>query len=258
MKHIVIFLMLVIMALSIISCDEREGESAVPSLVDMFLDPEDDFYLVLEYDEDVHRDDTYVYCSLITDRKFEELWINNDRIYPDYMNYNNTTGYYWYDFDMDYLDGALPSGYNEEIVYKVVLEGKTVNGSLVMPAEYVLNPPSFDHTQDYGLNWTLAEDPQVQSIALSLEATDENNYYDYSFELKPTDRAFTFNKSLWSDYQPAEDIDLVLTASNYQRTQGGVVWFVSSYEYEENSWYRKSPHQLRIEKLLRGEDPLPR
>ncbi len=258
MKRIVIFLlMLMIMALSIISCDKREGDDGVPTLIEVLLDPDEDFYLVLEYNKDFDRDDTNAYCSLITNKRLEELWINTDRVYPDYMSYNNLSGYYWYDFNLDYLDGALPSAFNEEIVYQLKLEGKTVNGSLVMPAEYILNPPSFDPAQNYGLVWTLAEDPKAQNISISLEDTN-SYYYDYSFELEPTDRAYTFNKSLWSDYQPAEDFEVDLEAHNYQRTKGGVVWFISTYRLEEYNWNTKSPHQLRIEKLLRGEDPLPK
>jgi hypothetical protein len=258
MKRIVILLMLVIMALSIISCDKRDGDSGVPTLAEVVLDPDEDFYLILEYGKDLNRDDTDVDCSLITNKRLEGLWINTDRVNPDYMNYSNLTGYYWYEFDLDYLNGALPSAFNEEIVYQIKLEGKTVTGSLVMPAEYVLNPPSFDPAQNYEVDWTLADDPQAQSISLSLEDTDRSYYYNYGFVLKPTKRTHSFNKSLWSDYQPDEDFDVYLEASNYQRTNGGVVWFISSYRYEEYHWNTKSPHQQRIEKLLRGENPLPK
>ena len=257
MKRIVILLMLVIMALSVISCDKSEGDRGVPTFIEVFLDPYEDFFLVLEYEKEPYRDDTNAYCSLVTKKKLEELWINTDRVDPDGISYSSILGYYMYDFDLDYLDGALPSAFNEEIVYQLKLEGKTVNGSLVMPAEYNLNPPSFDPAQDYELVWTLAEDPQAQNIWLPLEDTNDN-YYDYGFELKPSERTYTINKSLWSDYQPTEEFDLGLEASNYQRTKGGVVWFISSYRFEEYGWKTISPHQLRIEKLLRGENLLPK
>lgn len=257
MKRLVTLFLLVLMALSIVSCDKREGDDGLPTFMEAYLDPEEDFYLVLEYAKEADRDDSDVYCTVITQRRLEGLSINSHTIPVGNMNYNNIAHCYYYNMDMYYLSGALPSDYNEEIVYQLNLEGKTVSGSLTMPAEYILNAPTFDPTQNYGLVWNLSDDPKAQGATLQLKDTN-GYYYHYSFDLKPTDRAYSFSKNLWSEYQPQEDFEISLEAHNYQKTKGGIVWFISSYTEEHSSWNKKTAHQQRVEKLLRGENPLPR
>ncbi len=258
MKRLVLLLILMIMALSIVSCDKREGDDGLPTFDEVLEDPDEDFYLILDYSKNGYSDDSDALCTLITKRRLEELWINSELVTPYHMSYDNDTDRYCYEMIPLNLDGVLPSGYNEEIAYQLKLQGKTVTGSLLMPAEYFVDVPWFDPAQNFSLVWTLAEDPKAQDVALSIRDTD-SNVYEYYYNMKPTARTYTFNKKLWSDYQPAQCLyRLYLEAHNYHKKSGGIIWFISSYYTDQLEYGKKSLHNRRVEKILRGEEALPR
>lgn len=254
MKRMVLIVMLGLLALGISSCDNRDGDSDLPSFVDVIFSPKEDFYLVLEYTQDIDLRDSDVYCSLVSKMPLKELWIETQRVYPEYMNVVTQNGdtFYRYDMDMSYLSGALPTDYNEEVVYQIKFADKTVSGSMLMPAEYLINPPDFDPEQDYSLQWILGADPRAQVVNMKLDGSVTGSHYSYIKEISPAARAYTFRKSLWSGYQPEEDFEINLEAHNYSKTEGGIIWYMSTYCAEEYNWNRQARHRERVDKLIRG------
>lgn len=255
MKRMVLLVMLGLLALGISSCDSRDGDTDMPSLVDVLFSPKEDFYLILEYTQDINLKDSGVSCSLVSKMPLNELWIEGQRVYPQLIDVEIQNGdtYYRYFFNLDYLSGALPTDYNEELVYHINFVDKIVSGSMLMPAEYLLNPPDFDPEQDYSVSWTLAADPRAQVVGMQVKDSATDTSFHYVHEISPAARAYTFRKSLWSGYQPEEDFMINLEAHNYRKTEGGVIWYISIYNADQFGWIRQARHRERVDKLIRGD-----
>jgi hypothetical protein len=254
MKKALVLFSLALCILCFTSCEES-SKDGLPTTVDIFLNPSEDFYFVVDYCKEHDAESSEMYVNLICQNKLESLLLNGTLIHTDYFAYDANMKYYSYSFD---LDGELIGDYDQELNYQIQFVNKTVSGTLRMPSEYICTPPAFEHDQDYFVEWTLQQNPQAQSIDFSLDI-DDNNSATFLPELKPDQRNCTLNKTDWNNLGTLNAGRFWLMASNYRYTNGGLVWFASEFRYDEH--YFRNHHQNRknpIERLLSGEIVLPK
>lgn len=256
MKNTLLILTLLLCVFCLTSCDQREGKD-LPSMFDAYLDPTEDFYLVLEYFKDLDSHYRTMRVDLVSKYKLESLRLNETLIPIDNFNYLESSGAFWYDFDLSGLNNAIIGDYNEELAYQMVFEHKTVSGLLQTPAEYFCEAPDFDSSQDYPISWTLDTHPKAQNIRFSL-GINHSAYFRYTKELNPAKRSYTLSKSMWNELGSVSGVEIELQASNYRYTAGGLVWIISAAECAHWSYDKARPSGLeRIQRLIRKEIVLP-
>ena len=256
MKNTLLILTLLLCVFCLTSCDQREGKD-LPSMLDVYLDPTEDFYLVVEYYKDLDSSYRTMRVDLVSKFKLESLRLNGTQIPIEYYNYLESSGAFWYDFDLWSLDNAIIGDYNEELAYQIVFEHKTVSGLLQTPAEYFCEAPDFDSNQDYPISWTLDTNPKAQQIEFRMDINN-SGYFHYRKELTTSQRSYTLSKTMWNELGSALNEEFELQASNYRYTAGGLVWIISAAEYENWSSAKARPSGLeRIQKLINKEIVLP-
>lgn len=257
MKRALFIFILLLCVLCLTSCDRRSGKG-LPSMFDTYLEPEEDFYLIVEYYNDLDSNYGEMRVDLVSKYRLQSLRLN-ETLLPIYgFSYLESSGAYSYSFDLSSLHGAFIGGYNEELAYQIMFERKTVSGLLQTPAEYSCEIPEFDNEQDYTVSWNLGSNPRAQQIDLSMYI-DGYSHFSYSKKLTPSSRSYTLPKEMWNKLGVATNEDVKLQASNYQYTQGGLVWIISAGGYSKWSYNKQRKTGLeRIQELINKEITLPK
>ena len=254
MKRIIIITCLLLTLLGLLSCDRRESQG-LPSLLEAYIEPKHDFYLSVEYVKYLDSDSNDMWVNIVCKNKLLALKLNETEIPIDRYNYLESSGAYMYDFDLWDITHSYIGNYDEMLAYQIVFENKTVSGSLLIPSEYFCEPTELDPNQDYEVAWSLATNPRAQDGELDIYFYSDG-YMTYTDEISPSRRNYTFPKSLWDQIGQIRGEELTLIASNYEYTQGGLVWIISSGEYFNYDWTKTKPKN-RILDLLNNRISLP-
>lgn len=257
MKKALILFGLGLCILCFTSCEES-SKNGLPTAADIVFHPSEDFYLIVEYYKEHDAKSSEMYIDLMSKNKLNSLLLNDTLIHTRYFSYDANKKYYSYSFNLDLLDGEFIGDYDQELNYQIQFVNKTVSGTLRMPSEYICTPSAFENDQDYYVEWTLQNNPKAQSINFSLDI-DDNGWASIFRELKTDQRNYTLSKTVWNNLGTMNEGELLLLASNYRYTNGGLVWFASAFNYDE--YYFRNHHQNRknpIERLLNGEIVLPK
>ncbi|HPF08911.1 MAG TPA: hypothetical protein PL020_04150 [Candidatus Cloacimonadota bacterium] len=256
MKRTILFLSLLLTLFGIVSCDKRDAEH-IPNILETYVEPKEDFYLIIEYSKDLDRSPQDMYVTVVSKSKLLSLKLNETEIPIRYFNYLDSSGAYLYDFDTYALEEDVIGDYDEYLSYQIILENQTIADSLLVPAEYSSELAEFDPNQDYTFTWSLGTNPKIQSIRLELETTNGDDFY-YEKEINAGKRSYTFSKSLW-DHMGTTELDSVeMLAGNYAHIQGGVVWLLSSGEHYVWNWDKSEQrHRERIMDLINNRISLP-
>ncbi|MDD4034606.1 MAG: hypothetical protein PHO16_04290 [Candidatus Cloacimonetes bacterium] len=243
--------LLIVLALCILvlsSCENGQSKS-LPSVVGMINEPEEDFYLIVERYESEYAE--YGNLSLISKHSLISLEINGQPCSVDFANQNEVTDYYQYSFH------SVWPAYDEEISYSLEFDNKTITGSLAMPSRYILGNWSFDHQEDYTLNWFLKNNPRMQWIDYTFNETSFSDVIKIHRELMPNHRMYTLERASWSDLELMDSVTFTLQANNFRYTNGGLVWLISAYQH--GMWIPSQSSGLqRIEQLINKQIVLPR
>lgn len=257
MKRALFIFILLLCILCLTSCDRRSGKG-LPSIIDAYLEPEEDFYLIVEYYNDLDSSYREMRVDLVSKYQVQSLRLNETSLPIYNFSYLESSGAYSYDFDLSNLHGAFIGGYNEELAYQIMFERKTVSGLLQTPAEYSCEIPEFDNDQDYTVSWTLERNPRAQQIDFNMYI-DGISHFWYRKELSPSSRSYTLSKKMWNELGVATNEEVKLEASNYQYTQGGLVWIISAGGY--SNWSYNKPRKSGLERyqeLINKEIVLPK
>ncbi|HQQ68286.1 MAG TPA: hypothetical protein PLX77_05600 [Candidatus Cloacimonadota bacterium] len=230
MKRVLLLALLAACLILVSSCDKRDDDNGLPTSLEIILEPKEDFYLIVSYDNDSPFGDTYMYIDVMADKKLLSLRLNETLVPLDGFIYTDHTGYYHYYMDTFFLDGALIGDYDEELIYKMVFEDRTVTGTILMPSEYQMDTPIFDPQADLVVTWTLSHSPMIQHIGYVF--SDYENSVQFSYELKGSVRTHTLEHEKWDDMGMDRLDYLCLFASNYKRYNGGLVIAEVSKELE--------------------------
>lgn len=258
MKKALIFLGLILCVLCFTSCDQS-SRGGLPTWMEAFLKPREDFYLILEYHKPHDLSYTEIYIELLSKDRLDSLVLNEIPFLPVYFSFDADMGYYRYVLDFELPPGTSISDYDENLDYRLIFENKEVSGTLRIPSEYYCIPLPFDHDQDYELEWTLQNNPMMQNVTFDLYI-NAHDYATYVRELKANQRHCTLRKTDWNHLGRLTRGNFLLEASNYRYTNGGLVWFMSAISFRENN-HRTNQQDFgveRLEKLLNGEIVLPR
>ena len=193
-----------------------------------------------------------MYMSLYCKVPCDSLKLNETRFYPETSYFNDSTGYYHYEFAIP--DGAWSVLAENNLSYKISFPAKTVVSTIQVPDLYTAQFPVFDPAQDYQLNWSIATDPDYQRVSLSLLNGAVPNVYE-SADFSGSMRKYRWKKSEWNHLSSPGYSGTTLKAYNYQKANGGLVWVLRSLENGHSKQSGLSPRIpfQELERLLQRE-----
>ncbi len=252
MKHkLLLSVMLMLMAL--VACDNRNGDE-YPSYIDVLLYPTEDFYFMVEHRHADYQKLDAMYIGLVSKDFCTKVVLNGNTYYQDNYSYWGHSGYYDHEFDFDYNDWDILDNNNGVLSYQIFFPTRTVSGTIQMPSYYQTAYPTFDRYQDWNIAWTLNENPDFQTCDLYLHNSGYNSVSDVA-ELSGNKRSYVWNKNLWSRLGVIDDLELEMTANNYEHKDGGVIWVMRQNEFNQGAFTAKRPRdpQKRLKQLLSGQ-----
>jgi len=253
------FLLLLLPLIFVVSCRNDDKAESYPTIADVWLNPTQDYYLLVEHARDYYNKYDAIYLEVISKEPCTGMEINNQVLYLDSSDYNPSLGYYTQDFVTDNLTPEILNSSDGKLHYSLSFAESAISGTLTVPAEYLFVIDDFDPEQDFVFEWQLAQNPDFQSFRFEVRDLAGNGIYDVN-NISGKVRSLTWNKALWENYGIIEYFELELAANNYKYSDGGLVWIIRSREYNLNI-LDKSPHRepfSRLNKLIKGEIKLPR
>lgn len=248
MKKMQLLLLLVVLLL-LTSCGILDPK--YPSLWEPVLNPTKDFYLLIGHRLDANSREESMYMSLYCKVTCNSVKLNETFFNPGSPYFGNN-GYYKYEFEIP--DGAWSVLAENNLNYEISFPAKTVVSSIRVPDLYTAQFPVFNSAQDYQLNWTIATDPDYQSVALDLLDGGHHNEYE-SADFSGSVRKYRWKKSEWKDLSSPGYSGTYLKAHNYQKANGGLVWVLRSLENDNSKQPGLSPRIpfQELERLLQRE-----
>jgi len=224
-------LLLFCVVIGISSCDKDDDESYnnYPFDWDITIQPEEDFYLIVEVHADSYHDYLIRDISVISKQALVELRFNNREMYIGEFQMNHITGYY--DYHIMYPAGfeGFTDPFDTQISYELILANKTVSGSLQFPSRYTDVPIDYTNDEDFYLSWELANNPGFQELWVDFQ-DDYDNHVTYYKELSESAREHTMVRNLWSALDEGIWTVINLAAFNYEYQNGGMICYISDYE----------------------------
>jgi hypothetical protein len=240
------------------ACDKDDKSNHLPLIWDILLQPEEDFYLIVEFEQENLDRWLEVYISFLSKDPIQAVYINNAALDIYEFDWSNVTGYYNYDLYLWNYNEILGNPFDQEISYKLVYANKTVTGSLKVPSRPVLSDYEFDPNNDLTINWQLTNNPKLQELWVRLN--DWDNYATYYKKLSKTTRNHTVPKTIWAIF---DDIipwtSAEISAFNYKYQSGGMICYISSDDIGSGDKQgNQRPAKDRIKQILNKEIVLPK
>lgn len=252
------FLMLLLSLIFVVSCSKDNKEEIYPTIADVWLNPTEDYYLLVEHAQDYSSKYEALYLEVISKEPCFGLELNNQAIGITDSSYNPSLGYYNQECSSGNLQWEILNSSDGKLHYTLFFADKNISGSLTVPAQYQFVIDEFDQEQDFAMAWQLAPNPDFQSYRFEVSDLAGHSIWD-SRNISGNVRSLTWKKELWADYGILQRFELELAANNYKYIDDGLVWIIRSREYNLSLLDKRNSHRPfeRLNRLLQGEITLP-
>jgi hypothetical protein len=225
------YLLVIVTMLSLFfvcSCDRRSGKT-LPSEIEMILAPQEDFYLLLEYEYMGAHSSEDPRLRFVSKQPLVAMYLDDVHIEIRNFRYNDVYGNTSYDYSFNLFDSEFIAGSGDTIRYHIVLEEKSIEGSLVMPNMPIHIEQTFDPMDDLNLEWSLTANPRKQELDVQVQSDSYSVSY---YKDLPTDvREHTITRSTWQNVANIENVSINLRTINYEFRHGGLICFVCKSSY---------------------------